>query len=164
MPTSQVFEQQRNSYCAGTFRDDGTLYLAESDVSDSDDLGVGLIIGRPAELLRWMLADRWCGCREEERLFRYCERNGFLVVEDPSGPPAPDVGLDELAVSVVDDTVYVHSGDWGGALTAHRIADPQPLLLQLIADRCEGLGAWNGVTALVSASGVEVEAGWRGYI
>lgn len=161
----QVFGDEHNTYVSGKWRDDGTLYLAWSDTGDSEQLGDGLLIRARLELLRWMISDRWGAFDGAERFIAYCRRNGFELRPTDGAPPPPERAFwgDDLPVSVHDGTVIVYAGDAGATPTPYRVVDPGPLLLQLIADRCEGTAAWSRIQRLIEASGVEAEQGWQGF-
>ncbi|MCB0902109.1 MAG: hypothetical protein KDB83_08335 [Actinobacteria bacterium] len=67
--------------------DDETLHAALHDYGDSDDMGHGMDIVAPTQLLEWLIDDRFLG--EWERFADCCDSNNIGLGEDPQGP-SPD--------------------------------------------------------------------------
>ncbi len=141
--------------------DDETLHAALLDYGDSDDMGHGMDIREPTQVLEWLIDDRFLG--EWKRFAEYCDANNIGFVEEPQGPP-PDSDWRGIPLTWVDDALCAHRDPRGQTPTCYRIEDWRGLTLVLLRDRCEGRNSWNRLTALLDDAKIESVERWRGYV
>lgn len=159
-----MLEGRRNYYTVIVWVGD-VLHVANCNVGDSDGYGEGMDITDPAELLQWLVSDRFPGDQGAALLLEYCRWRGIDLTEDPHGPRAPDsVIIDGVELVFTGHQVHVHDGPWGGRKTAYQISGWRALVLQLIRDRCEGRNAWARVSEQLMAAGIIGRDKWRGYM
>lgn len=144
---------------------EGVLHIALCDYGDGPDGTKGLDIDDPLHLLTWMLGDRFVTSHRE--FMDYLELQGLRHSNwlDVSDRDTSDASMAPSGFSVkegVDHSVMVFVRA-SSELDVCRVEDGRALTLALLRDRCQGVGAWDGVQALLDRSGTTATVRDRGY-
>jgi hypothetical protein len=143
------------------WREGDVVYFENADYGESNDLGDGMLVRDGLGLLVWLIGDRFCSSgSDEEPLFRYLAAHGIPVEPAPGILPNMSSYSGLVRLDLVDRDLVVTAGPAAGPPSAYVVGDRGRFLCQLVADRCQGSGAWTRITDLLVASGAEVEHGW----
>ena len=138
------------------------LYLGNCDYSDSDEQTGGFDIDAPLDLLAWLIADRFG--RDNDALGEYAARVGIEVAAWQRRPRSveTDQGTVVERMEGAEGIIVVFPDGQGEKAAV--IGDWQTLTLLLLADRCQGVGAWGRVGALLKQAGATTTTIDRGYV
>lgn len=136
------------------------LYIGKCDYGDGDETTCGFDIDDPVALLAWMVADRFG--HDQAGLEEYAERVGITAVRGQRAGRSATRDS-EVAVELSAAGATVAFADWQRETTVD-IDDWQGLTLLMLADRCQGPGAWSRVQQLAEQAGVATTSRDRGYV
>jgi len=138
------------------------LYLGRCDYSDSDEETGGFDIDEPLDLLAWLITDRFG--QDNDALGEYAARVGIEVADWQRRPRSveTDRGAGVERMEGGEGIIVVFPD--GQEEIAAVVGDWQALTLLLLADRCQGVGAWVRVRALLEQAGASTTTIDRGYV
>lgn len=146
---------------AGDRRRDDILHVATCDYGDrTDRMASGEDIPEAFALFAWMTADRFGSDRE--RLFEHADQHGSPCVLE-STQDQSDGRRHGLSFALDEGAALAHHRTFGDPWIC-RLGDWRGLLLHLLVDRCEGVGARERVTAVLQSAGVTSVQRDRGYV
>lgn len=138
------------------------LYLGHCDYSDSDEQTGGFDIDEPLDLLAWLITDRFG--QSNDALGEYAARVGIDVADWQRRPRSveTDQGTVVERMEGAESIIVVFRAGHGEKAAV--IGDWQALTLLLLADRCQGVGAWGRVRALLEQAGATTTTIDHGYV
>lgn len=138
------------------------LYVGHCDYGDSDETTHGFDIDEPLDLLLWLIVDRFS--HDRSALCDYADRVGIYITSWWDQPREVTVG-GRAGVQRLDgiEGIILAFPDLQGEKAAE-ITDWHGLTILLLADRCQGGGAWGRVEALCARAGVTTTRIDRGYV
>ena len=140
----------------------GALYLGNCDYSDSDEETGGFDIDEPLALLAWLITDRFG--QSNDALGEYAARVGIEVAAWQRRPRSVETDRGAVVERMEGAEGIIVVFPDGQGEKAAVIGDWQTLTLLLLADRCQGVGAWGRFGALLKQAGATTTTIDRGYV